>query len=279
MSHEVRTIRLNGGISLQYVTQGDPSGLPVVFLHGVTDSWRSYEPVLPHLPDTVRAFAVTQRGHGDSDRPLVGYRASDFGDDLAEFLDAVGIQSAVVVGHSMGATNAMRFALDYPERTRGLVLVAGFASFRGNAAVVEFNEMVVAGLTDPIDVDLAREFQLSTLARPIPAAYLDTVVAETMKVPARVWHAAFEALLRDECTAELSAVGVPTLVMSSGRDAFSDRAQQLALIGAIRGARHIEYEQAGHALHWEAPVAFAADLLAFVESLEKPPTEARQVQL
>ena len=277
MSHEGRSSRLSTGVTLQYVTQGDPAGVPVVFLHGVTDSWRSFERVLPHLPEGVRAFAVTQRGHGDSDRPLVGYRARDFANDVASFLDAVGVESAVVVGHSMGGTNAIRFALDHPERTRGLVLVAAFASFRGNAAVIEFSEMVVAGLTDPIDVHLARDFQQSTLARPIPAAYLDTVVAETMKVPARVWHAAFEALLDDECSAELSAVGVPTLVMSGGRDAFSDRAQQLALVGAIRGARRIEYEQAGHALHWEAPAEFATDLLTFVASLEERTMPALQL--
>ena len=45
-----KTIELTNGVKLQYVEQGDPAGAPVLFLHGITDSWRSFEPVLPHLP-------------------------------------------------------------------------------------------------------------------------------------------------------------------------------------------------------------------------------------
>ena len=52
MSHELRSARLSNGLTLQYATQGDPAGTPVVFLHGVTDSWRSFEP----LPQTLRSI-------------------------------------------------------------------------------------------------------------------------------------------------------------------------------------------------------------------------------
>ena len=51
---------------------GGRGGVPVVMLHGVTDSWRSFEPVLPHLPDDIRAIAVTLRGHGDAPKPESG---------------------------------------------------------------------------------------------------------------------------------------------------------------------------------------------------------------
>jgi non-heme chloroperoxidase len=64
-------------IELPYVEQGNPSGVPVVMLHGVTDSWRSFEPVLPRLPDDIRAVAVTQRGHGDAPKPESGYGIED----------------------------------------------------------------------------------------------------------------------------------------------------------------------------------------------------------
>ena len=118
----VRSIELPTAGTLQYVEQGDRSGMPVVLLHGVTDSWHSFEPVLPYLPPTMRAFALTQRGHGDSARPA-RYRTREFAADVAAFLDALGLESAVVVGHSMGATNAMGFAIDHPRRTAALVLL------------------------------------------------------------------------------------------------------------------------------------------------------------
>src|SRR5690606_31546537 len=53
-------------LTLSLVTQGDQSAPTVVFLPGPTDSWRSYERVLDALPPSIRAVAVSQRGHGDS---------------------------------------------------------------------------------------------------------------------------------------------------------------------------------------------------------------------
>lgn len=79
---------LPGGVVLDAVLRGDPAGTPLVFLHGVTDSWRSFEPVLPHLPDSIRTVAVSQRGHGDSGRPAGGYDPSDFAADVAAYVMA-----------------------------------------------------------------------------------------------------------------------------------------------------------------------------------------------
>ena len=64
-----RIAELPDGLRLPYVERGDPAGIPVVFLHGITDSWRSFQLVLPHLPPSIRALALTQRGHGDASRP------------------------------------------------------------------------------------------------------------------------------------------------------------------------------------------------------------------
>jgi pimeloyl-ACP methyl ester carboxylesterase len=62
----MKSVELPNGVRLPYVEQGDPSGVPVLLLHGITDSWYSFEPVLPHLPESIHAFALTQRGHGDA---------------------------------------------------------------------------------------------------------------------------------------------------------------------------------------------------------------------
>ena len=69
MTPAIKSIELPGRVRLPYVEQGDPSGVPMILLHGVTDCWRSFELVLPPLPASIRAFAVTQRGHGDAERP------------------------------------------------------------------------------------------------------------------------------------------------------------------------------------------------------------------
>jgi pimeloyl-ACP methyl ester carboxylesterase len=145
--------------------------------------------------------------------------------------------------------------------------VAAFASYRRNAEAVAFWESAVAPLTDPIDPAFVREFQESTLAQPVPPAYLDAVVQESLKVPARVWRAAFTGFFEDEFTGELGTITVPTLVIWGTRDSFCSRADQDALLAGIAGSRLVVYENAGHALHWEEPERFAADLVRFVEPL------------
>lgn len=263
MTFAIKHVEISNRIRLPYVEQGDPSGVPMVLLHGVTDCWRSFERVLPHLPQTIHAFTLTQRGHGDADRPATGYRTRDFAADIAAFMNALDLAPAVIVGHSMGSTNALRFAIDSPELTRGLVLLGSFASYRGNRVVMEFWESAVSQLADPIDPSFVREFQESTLAQAVPQAFLDTIVQESLKVPARIWRAAFEGSLEDDFTGQLNRIKAPTLILWGDRDRFCRRGDQDALLGAINGSRLVVYRGAGHGLHWEEPERFAADLVAF----------------
>ncbi|MCG8349300.1 MAG: hypothetical protein MI924_16150, partial [Chloroflexales bacterium] len=81
MTFVIKSCELSNGVKLPYVEHGDPTGLPMLLLHGVADSWRSFERVLPHLPQSMHAIALTQRGHGDADRPAAGYRTRDFAAD------------------------------------------------------------------------------------------------------------------------------------------------------------------------------------------------------
>lgn len=267
MELTAKYVELPGQVKLNYVEQGDSSGLAVVLLHGVTDSWRSFERVLPYLPSSIRVFALSQRGHGDSDRPEASYHPRDFAADVAAFMDALKLESAVIVGHSMGSYVAQRFALDYPERALGLVLVGSFLNCRDNPGVVEFWNTAISKLTDPIDPEFAREFQESTLARPVPQKFLEMVVKESLKVPARVWRAAFEGLLEADFSGELSRIKIPTLILWGDRDAYFPRSDQDALASAITNSRLLIYPGVGHALHWEEPERFAADLVGFVEKL------------
>jgi pimeloyl-ACP methyl ester carboxylesterase len=266
MTHTIKSVDLTNGINIQYVEQGEPSGTPVLFLHGVTDSWRSFEPVLPHLPASIHAYALSQRGHGDSTSPAAGYSFRDFASDVVAFMDALNIKSAVIVGHSMGSYVAQRFAMDHPERTLGLVLIGSFASMRGNAGVDEFRDTYIKNISDPVDPSLARDFQQSTLAQPVPAEFFEMVVAESLKVKARVWLATFEEFRVADFSGELGKIKAPTLIVWGDKDSFFSRSDQEALVSGIRSAQLIVYAGAGHATHWEEPARFAADLVTFIES-------------
>jgi pimeloyl-ACP methyl ester carboxylesterase len=122
---------LRDGLELPYVERGDPDGVAVVLLHGWVDSRRCFERVMAVLPERVHAFAFDQRGHGDAPKPWGGYELRDFADDVGAFMDAVGLDAAVLAGASSGGYMAQRFAVDNPGRPLGLALVGSPRSLRG----------------------------------------------------------------------------------------------------------------------------------------------------
>ena len=185
---------LSTGVTLRYAAQGDPAGVPVVLLHGLTDSHPSYAPMTAHLPDHIRAYALTTRGHGDSDKPEHGYRLEDQAADVAAFLDAVGHEAAVIVGHSMGSYIAQRFASTTPSgRSRS----CSWARSASSPATPSLHGVPRGDRRDrgPRAEQLAREFQESTIARPLAPGQLEEAIAESCKVPMRVWRAGLDGLL------------------------------------------------------------------------------------
>jgi non-heme chloroperoxidase len=101
-------------------------------------------------------------------------------------MDALELPAAVLVGHSGGSYTAQRFALDHPDRTLGLVLIGAFRAFHDNPDALELAHAVLE-LTDPVDPGFVREFQESCIAQPVPAGFIDAIIAEVPKLPARVW--------------------------------------------------------------------------------------------
>jgi len=262
-----KTVVLPSGVALSYAERGDSTGVPLVLLHGYTDSWRSWIPVLAALPPSIRALAPSQRGHGDSAKPEHGYDMASFAADVAGLLDRLAIPRAAIAGHSMGSMVALRFAADRPERTLGLVLLGAFRSLRGNPEIVALWDEAVATVCDPVDPGFVRAFQESTLAQAVPPAFFAGVVAESLKVPARIWRAALRAQIDEDLGGVLPRIAAPALVLRGERDTIGTRDEHAAL-GALPGARRAIYEGAGHGLHWEEPTRAAADIAAFVAAID-----------
>jgi non-heme chloroperoxidase len=269
MTSLVKTAELSRQVQLSYVEQGDPSGTPLVLLPGFGDSWRAFELVLAHLPESIHAFALTQRGHGDSSRPPFGYTTQEFAADLLALADALHVPSAIFVGHSSGCFVLEHLALDHPEQVMGLVLLGAPLTLRDNPAARKLWDNTLSKLTDPIDPAFVREFQLSTIARDVPAEFLEMIVRETMKVPARVWKAVFEGLLEEDLSGELPNIEAPTLLIWGDQDAILSRRDQDTMVATIPNSRLLVYPGAGHSVHWEEPERLATDLGAFAETVSR----------
>src|SRR5918998_5232276 len=242
---------LSTGVRLHYAERGDRGGEAIIFLHGYTDSWFSFSGVLPLVSPSYYALALTERGHGDSDKPGCCYTVDDFASDVDAFMDALSIEEATLVGGSGGGFIAQRVALDYPHRVTRLVLIAAGATLVNNEAVMGLGEEMLA-LEDPISPEFVREFQESMMYHPGPDEFLDTVVSESLKVPARVWRDYWEGVaLAPYDASRLGEIDAPTLILWGEQDIIFSREDQEQLAAAIPGATLKVYPQTGHAVHWD----------------------------
>ncbi len=118
-------VNLSTGIKMAYVEMGDPDGEVVILQHGMTDNSRSWSLAAPYFTKAgYHVFIPDLRGMGKSDAPDGYYTTVTYATDMKAFFDAVGIEKAIVIGHSLGSFTVQTFALMFPERCSKVVLVS-----------------------------------------------------------------------------------------------------------------------------------------------------------
>src|SRR5262249_22870300 len=250
-------------------SEGEASGPAVLLLPGPTDSWRSYQPVLDLLPDEIHAISVSQRGHGESDKPAAEYAVEDFAADVVLLFDALAIDRAFLTGHSGSCFAARRVALDHPDRVAGLILEPSPTTLRDHPELISFADSVLSDLDDPISPDFVRSFVTGTSSERIPPELVDLLVDEALKVPAHVWKDTFSGLLRYDDTTELGRIEAPTLLLWGNADALVPRHMQTHLVRAIPDADLRVYHGLGHTPRWEDTARVSNDLVAFVRRVAR----------
>jgi pimeloyl-ACP methyl ester carboxylesterase len=259
------SIDLPTGVRLHYVARGPAERMPVILLHGYSDSSFSWSRVLPLLDPALHLVAPDQRGHGRSSR-AAAYPLDDLAADVLALMDALGLARAVLVGHSMGSFVAQRAALAAPARVAGLGLVGSghrIATFAG----IDELAAAVRALPDPVPVDFIRGFQESSVHVPVPAAFMDAVVAESARLDAATWRGVMAGMLATPAASGLGALGIPTWLAWGDHDTLAPRSEREALARLVGRHERTDYADTGHTPQWERPEMFARDLEGFVENV------------
>jgi pimeloyl-ACP methyl ester carboxylesterase len=204
MALTLKYVELPIQVTLPYYEQGSPSGIPLILVPGFADSSCIFEPLLPHLPESIHTFAITLRGHGDASRPASGYHTEDFVSDLDLFMKAVRINKVVLAGASSGGFVTRRFAATHPEQTLGLVLLGAPSALNKNPKFLDAWHNILSKLTDIVDPDFVRAFSKNIFTKPMPLEFVNKIVGENMKVPARVWRETGEGLLLEDFPGDLN---------------------------------------------------------------------------
>ncbi len=256
-----RQVPLATGVTLQVAEAGDPAGQPVLFLHGFSDSWFSWSLVVDRLPPGFRAIMPDHRGHAGSAKPACCYTLADLTADAVAVLDALGIERAAVVGHSLGSFVAQRVATEHPARVSKLVLLGSAVGLRV-PGVLELVD-ALRSFADSLPMAFIREFQVSTIHRPLPPGFLDRVVSESSRMPLHAWLGVSADFVADSVP-RAHRIVAPTLIIAGELDGPFPPEHSRRLHALVRGSVLKVYAGTGHALHWEEPDRVTADLFAFL---------------
>jgi len=230
------------------------NGRNVVFLHcwaGSKEYWKwTTQALTPHF----RVYALDLKGFGDSDKPDDGYTIDDFSNSVAEFFNAVKIDKAIIVGHSMGGKIAVDFTERYPDRVEKLVLVG---------TPIGKVSMGLRIFTFPI---IGRPWYW--IVRKLVGHSLQTQEAKDawQKPTTNSAIKSMKMLSKTNIADKLMNIHVPTLVVTGERDRSANAKQNRVYLQNLKDVKLCIIRNAGHSPMCENPSAFSHLLLGFAMS-------------
>jgi pimeloyl-ACP methyl ester carboxylesterase len=269
-----KSVVLPNGETLAYVPEGDPTGPPVVLIHGYTDSARDWVPLLPYLSPRYRLIVVDIRGHGRSSKPECCYTRFDFAYDIKLLLDALGVSRADIVGHSLGSIIAQTFAESWPERTQRVVLISSTAGPKPGAPPRKPDldyAAQIRQLTEPIDPDSPFMMAWWSSPTPVDADFMRRQREDSAAIPLRVWLAVLDQGLEpmfasNELQKTLPKLKAPTLLIWGSKDPLVSADLRVTLLEGLPQAQVKIFEGLGHNPFWEDPQACARLINAFLSA-------------
>jgi pimeloyl-ACP methyl ester carboxylesterase len=244
------------------------SGAPLVLLHGYMGSGRDFLGVAPQLAEDRRVIAVSHRGHGESSNTGEStYSFAQLGTDLARTIDALGLDTFDLLGHSMGGILSMAYVLARPARVRSLILMDTAAA----PATTEQPEIMVALAT------MACEQGMAALWDQVGDVWSAAVTDEDIKAHMRTAVLALDPFALRELGAELfdypsmlhdlAGVTSPTTVLVGEND-IGLRAGADDLARTIPAAVLTVIPDAAHSPQVEQPEAWLAAVRAHLARVE-----------
>jgi pimeloyl-ACP methyl ester carboxylesterase len=236
---------------------------PVILIHGSGGTHLNWPPQIRRLPDQ-RIFAVDLPGHGKSEG--VGHQAiEDYTAHIIEFMNALKLNSAALVGHSMGGAIVLEAALKFPKRVTALGLV-------GSGAKLRVSPVILQNLSDPSTfleaVHMVNEFCYSPNADAGLKTLGEKKMAETRPT---VLYGDFVACDAFNVVDQLSEISAPALIVCGAQDKMMPPKFSEALRDGIANARLEIVPNAGHMVMAEQPEIVAELFAEFFNSIAFQP--------
>jgi pimeloyl-ACP methyl ester carboxylesterase len=250
------------------VTDVAGEGPPVVFSHGTLMDRRMFAPQLEALAPEYRCLAYSSRAR--TDRYAGPYDLDDLADDCVAVMDHYGVDSAVLAGMSMGGFMALRFALRYPERLEGLVLIDSMAGPHPEADREQYGAMLDQ-LRETADVPeglagIVANLLFGETSNAQRQGLVDGWVDRWLTYPSEAVIAEVESwLYREGVLGRLGEIEVPVLAIHGQEDSAIDPTRAETVVEGVPDGRLELIPEAGHSSNLENPDPVNAELRAFLD--------------
>lgn len=257
------------GLEVAYEIAG--AGPPVVLIHGLGCSRAIWEDLRPGLEGSLQVLAYDLRGSGRTAASSTdGFSLATWAADLRATLAALGWKRPLLVGHSLGAAVALKYALTAPDGAAGLVLIATDARLsrlaprmRAAAALIER-----IGLTAWVDDHWSKNPPFSGVSLARDPAMLDRYRALLLaNDPEAYVRTCLAIASAEDLSAGLPTLTLPALVVVGGADDRTLPEEGAAVAASLADAELVEIEEAGHTLPFEAPAELAEAVVSFADRI------------
>ena len=237
-------IRANG-IILHHQVLGRPDAPALIFINSLGSDLRIWQDVAPAFAHRYHVVLYDKRGHGLSDAPPAPYAMDDHVDDLVALLERLKIDSAALVGLSVGGMIAQRMAVRMPERVRALTLCCTAAKIGTPETWAERIASVEEGGVEAV-VEAVLQRWFTPRFRETRADECAGWRNMLVRTPAQGYSGTCAAIRDADLTADAARIAAPTLCVAGDQDGSTPADVVRATAGLIPGARFALIESAGH---------------------------------
>jgi pimeloyl-ACP methyl ester carboxylesterase len=253
-------------------------GPPLIFIHGLSGCWQNWLENIPYFARDHRVIAMDLPGFGESEMPVEPISIKGYGSTMDELMTELGIDTAQIVGNSMGGFIGAELAIQFPARVERLVLVAAAGlsveyirtqrkhGIRHQAEnIVFFNLGWIASRSHTVAARRRLRSALLLLVAAHPGKLPPALTIEQVKGSGKPGFSdALEAMFHYPLRDRLEKIGCPTFIVWGDKDRLVPVRDAAVFEKLIPDARAVIYKDTGHVTMMERPARFNRDVHAFL---------------
>ena len=238
-----------------------------MLLHGWLGSWGLWQNTMKHLGQDYRTYALDFWGFGESGKKVPTFAVQDFVSMVRQFMDRLGIIEAPLVGHSMGGTVSLSFAIKHPERVSQVTVIGSPIVGSSLALMLKLaGRRWIASLVFRTMWALKLGLRLSSPIISSDPHWYEMITSDLSRTTLESFLLSISSLRQTDLRPFLSQINIPAMGMYGQKDVIVDPAQWQIMQAGVSNVRIEKFEDAGHFIMLDSPGRFMQDLKDFLEN-------------